>query len=139
MKTFQKITSLSFLVALFMVLGFNANAQTTNVTIVNNSACDMAVSFGGDYGIIPCGSIEAGGTVFNVPAGTTTTAQFLDAKTNLPASAFLRGAGAFANEAGSTNAVENSCLSMDYAGASTCGTYSIDITITPLAQTITIN
>ena len=69
MKTFQKLTPLYCMIALFMAFGSNAKAQTTNVTVTNNTNCALEVGFSGDYGSVACGVEEAEGEIVNLLPG----------------------------------------------------------------------
>lgn len=143
MKTIQKLAALGFMVALFMAFGINAKAQTTDVTVINNTNCALEVGFSGDYGSVTCGIEEAEGEVVNLLPGNTAVVNWVPVTSKVPPTgAYLRAALAAVMGNPSVNAESASCLGPAVSnGTSACATAGINVTITVTGagQLITIN
>lgn len=90
MKTFTNLFRTGFVLAIFMGLGTLANAQSTTVTVTNNTNCAMAVSVYGWTTLGPCNVIAEAQGIVN--PGVTTNLTFLDINTRNTVAAYVTGA-----------------------------------------------
>lgn len=86
---FKKVTSLGFMVLMFMAFAITSNAQSPTVTVRNGTACTQTVTVVGSYTAGSCNwDAQAQATI---PAGTSVTIGFIDVNTGLPTNAFVIG------------------------------------------------
>lgn len=142
MKITQNFTKLGFVAFLLFGLSHVVQAQTSSVTVTNNTSASMYITIVGST-LMPTNPNCIAGAHANgtVAAGATATFNFVDNSTGLPTSAVLFGMSAQATGVpGSTLAWVDDCRITSQTGASTAtGPYNCSVTQGSSSQTATVN
>lgn len=123
-NTFKFLT-IGFFAIIFMAFANQSQAQTSTVTVTNNTGCPMRVIMEGYVGPIPCIGTQAGANAVVVPAGGTTMISWLGSG-GMPISAFFTQATAQEVSAvPPAGAAIDLCSGLNITGTSSCGTYNL--------------
>jgi len=135
MKTVHKILTIGFFSALFMGMSFYTQAQSTTITVVNNTGCDMTVNLEAWTGTA-CNGLKAGAQGF-VPANSTVTLTWTR-QGNVVAANFSDGGAVAAGTTSTSGAYLHLCQSWSNSGTSSCGSFDVVFSAPGGVQTITI-